>query len=537
MLVVNQLRFRKDKPGERTEEELRQGLSKLLDVPAKELRNLKILKYSLDARKKPELFENYQVGFTLANEKMTQRLLKRNKVTRQTEQAYHFPVEGPLSSSHRPVIVGAGPAGLFCAYYLAQAGLRPIILERGQKMEERKKLVQEFWDLGKLDPNCNVQFGEGGAGTFSDGKLQTQVKDKTGRIKEILRVFVAHGAPESILYVNKPHIGTDLLEEIIVSMRRTIEAKGGEFHFATTFLEPVLDSKVVVGARVLQKQEEKVIPCRTLIIAIGHSARDTFMRLHQAGLSMESKPFAVGFRVQHLQKRINELQYGLGYENLRMPAADYKVTFQIGTRNVYSFCMCPGGYVVNASSEEGRLAINGMSYHSRASANANSAIVLSVTKEDFGEGVFAGMEFQRRIEEKAYEVGNGSIPVQRLADFAKAYGLDFPCNEKEDLSLVLKGSSFEGAVNQILPRELNLDFLEAMQYYDKLLPGFADGNVWVSGIESRTSSPVKMLREANYQSNLIGLYPCGEGAGYAGGITSAAVDGLKVAEAVAMEYN
>lgn len=540
---------------------LQKQIFKLLRISPKEIANWRILKKSLDARKKPKLYWIYRVAVTLTDEKTEARILKSGKnsfVTAYHPVVYQPPVlKMPLGEQlqDRPVIIGTGPAGLLCGYLLACQGLRPILIERGKSLEQRKQAVEDFWNTGNLDQNTNVQFGEGGAGTFSDGKLQTQVKDKTGRIHYILKTFVEHGAPEEILFLSKPHIGTDLLAVVVKRLREHMIAMGAEFYFETKMTGLVTWQDQICGVRITDRQGERVIRAGCCILCIGHSARDTFLTLYDQGVKMEHKPFAVGLRVQHSQELINEVQYGEGWKTKHLPPADYKMSYTVKSgRSVYSFCMCPGGYVVNASSEPERTAVNGMSYHGRDSGNANSAIVVTVDHTDYGEGVFDGMRFQQELEHRAYLQGNGKLVLQRLSDFtAESSGADegTGCaemlqndieirgaeNGQEELSPKVKGQYLWGNIRGVLPESLSLDFKDAMKYFGTVMGGFDRTDTILCGIESRTSSPVKIIRGEDFQSNIRGLYPCGEGAGYAGGITSAALDGVKVAEKVIMLYN
>jgi hypothetical protein len=429
----------------------------------------------------------------------------------------------------RPVIIGAGPAGLFCAYYLAVRGFEPIVLERGRSVSERKKDIDRFWQTGVLDPESNVQFGEGGAGTFSDGKLNTLTKDRSGRNKEVLRLFVRMGAKESILYEQKPHLGTDVLFEVIANLRNEIIRLGGEVRFCSRAEELITVKDHLNGIKL---SDGNIIKSRHCVLAIGHSARDTFEMLLHKKVSMEPKNFAVGFRVQHPQQMINESQYGTAWA--QFPAAAYKLTAQTsGGRGVYSFCMCPGGYVVNASSEAGLLAVNGMSYSRRDGENANSAVIVSVTPEDFPDkDVLGGMHFQRMIEKRAFEAGCGRIPLQLYKDFK-----DNICSEKTgEIFPAVKGQYSFGNLRNILPDELNEAFIEGMEQFGHKIKGFDRDDVILAGVESRTSSPVRIKRDENLMSNIRGLYPCGEGAGYAGGITSAAADGIFIAEQIIKDH-
>ena len=538
MIRIQQLNL--EIPNFQTEEEfenyqnqqLPKKIIKLLKIQPKDFISFSIVRRSLDARKKPVLFYSYIVDVTVNNETLVVQKNKAKNVSVIENKEYRFPkVNTSLQSNLRPVIIGLGPAGLFCGYYLAKQGLKPIILERGKAVEERLKDVEEFWNTGILNTESNVQFGEGGAGTFSDGKLNTLVKDKYGRNKEVLKVFVEHGAPSKIIYDQKPHIGTDILTEVVRSMRNQMLSWGAEIHYETTMTELLREKDSIYGVKT---KCGKTFLTNAVVLAIGHSARDTFQMCHEMGISMEAKSFAIGFRVEHPQKLINIGQYGEVYPDC-LPTAAYKVTAKSDNgRGVYSFCMCPGGYVVNASSEEGLLAINGMSYSKRDGKNANSAIIISVNPEDFsGQGPLSGVEFQRRIEKKAYEIGKGKIPVQFYKDFKNKS--EHAGAISKDFIPSMKGAYTFAEVNKILPEELNHSFVQGMEHFHKIIPGFADDYALVSGVESRTSSPLRILRDDNGQSVTIkGLYPCGEGAGYAGGITSAAMDGIYIAERIVL---
>ncbi|MCR5420073.1 MAG: FAD-dependent oxidoreductase [Lachnospiraceae bacterium] len=500
----------------------------------------KILRQSLDARKKPELFYVYSVIF-MTKKNIEEKILNKNKdpnVGFYKENTYVIPKErGNIRLKGRPVIVGAGPAGLFCAYILCRSGYLPIILERGEKVEDRSKSVEKFWKTGEFKPDSNVQFGEGGAGTFSDGKLNTGVNDKKGRNQYVLDTFIRFGAGEKTGYVAKPHLGTDVLTGIIKNMRNYITEQGGEFRFNTRFSRFTTDEDGInaVIARDLFNNNEIVIDTNCLVLAIGHSARDTFKMLYDSGICMTQKNFAVGLRVEHSQKKINYARYGIGdLAALNLSAADYKVTnHTTNGRNVYSFCNCPGGYVVNASGESGRLAVNGMSYSGRNSDNSNSAIIVGVDKEDFGsEHVLAGMEFQRRLEEKAYELGAGKVPVQLLGDYKN----NVVSMGVKDVIPHIKGEYKFANLRELFPEDINKAIIESMDKFSYTIEGFNSDDTVLSGVESRTSSPVRIIRDDNFMGSVMGLYPCGEGAGYAGGITSAAMDGIKVAEAVMARY-
>lgn len=504
-------------------EELVEKIAKKLKIKVTDIVDYKINKKSLDARRKDKLYYVYEVDVSIKNEDKVFIHNKSNDVVKTPREEYNFKVTGDKFLRFRPVIIGSGPAGLFTAYALAENGFHPLIIERGEDMDTRVKTVNEFWQTGKLNLNSNVQFGEGGAGTFSDGKLNTLVKDKSFRMKKVFDTFVLNGAPEETLYLNKPHIGTDILRDVVKNLRNKIIKMGGEFRYNSKLEDIIIKNDRVVGIKV----NGEIIDCEVLVLAVGHSARDTFKMLYDKGLNMESKPFAVGVRIQHPQKMINKAQYGIADLT-----ASYKLTSNINGRGVYTFCMCPGGYVVNASSEDDELAINGMSYHDRASDNANSAIVVSVSSKDYGEGVLAGMEFQRSLEQKAYKWGKGRIPVQLFKDFkegtlSKEFGRVKP---------LFKGEYEMALVNEILPNDIYKCLKEAILYFDTKINGFGDDEVIIAGIESRTSSPVRIIRDDSCESNIKGIYPCGEGAGYAGGITTSAMDGLKVAEEIAKIY-
>lgn len=512
----------------------------------------RISHHSVDARKKPELFDVYTVDVhTGLSPEQEQRLLSKHKIKNVQyveRKPYCFPDSGSVSLQHRPVVIGTGPAGLFCALKLAQHGYRPIVFERGKPVDERRADVELYWAGGALDPESNIQFGEGGAGTFSDGKLGTMIRDRSGRIPEILRIFVEAGAPEEILYEQNPHIGTDRLQSVIPALRQTIQEYGGEIYFNTRLEHLITDHGHLKALRFRTRDgSERTVETELCVLALGHSARDTITNLFHEELVMEPKNFAVGFRVSHPQALINQSQYGLSdpeeMERLHLSPANYKLTTRTSSgRGVYSFCMCPGGYIVNSSSEEGRVCVNGMSEYDRGSERANSAIVMSVDPRDFGgDHPLDGMEFQRRLEEKAFQLGNGRIPVERYTDFAagsspelleEAAGSDL-CLKS---NLCLKGQYQTADLRTLFPESMNRDFIEGMQAFDRKIHGFAGPEAFLAGVEGRTSSPVRIVRDESCQASIRGVYPCGEGAGYAGGITSAAADGLRVAEAIARAY-
>lgn len=530
------IEYTKDSHGE-----LVKKLAGQLRVHPKDIREMQLLHKSLDARKKPELYYTYTVAFTCPDEEQVLRKNRKDKnlsifVPQPSLWERTCEVRQEEETGERIVIVGSGPAGLMCAYFLAQCGKKPLIIERGGSMWERVDKVSKFWEQGELDEETNVSFGEGGAGTFSDGKLNTGVKDKTGKKAFVLDAFVKHGAPEEIRYLAKPHIGTDKLRNVILSMRETIEELGGTYRFHTRFTGFCQENPGSVrlsGIRVCNENgEEEVIPCDRCVLAIGHSARDTFEVLKDAGIPMQQKPFAVGVRVEHPQKKINKIQYGI--DDTRLPAADYKLTGRTSDdRGVYSFCMCPGGYVVNASTEAGMTAINGMSNHARDSARANSAIIVTVDEKDFeSTDVLAGVAFQRELERRTFEEGHGKIPVQRLGDFARNQATE----SLEGMCPSTKGRFVPANVKKILPSFLANGIMEGMRQFGARMRGFDDEDTLLLGTETRTSSPVRIVRNETFESDgMPGLYPCGEGAGYAGGIMSAAMDGLRVAVQIVSE--
>ena len=533
MIQIRQLKLM---PGH-SDRELTEKAARVLRIRPEEIASLRVVRQSIDARKKPEIRLIYTVDVKLVGAREEKVLLSCRKnpdVGPAPEVRYRFPEPGKEVLAERPIIIGTGPAGLFCGYLLAKAGYRPLLLERGEDVESRTRRVEEFWKTGVLAPDSNVQFGEGGAGTFSDGKLNTLVKDKDGRNAEVLKIFVENGAPEEIRYESRPHVGTDVLSRVVKHMRERIHSWGGEVRFSTRVTELVMEGGRVRG--VVCESGER-IDAGAVVLAIGHSARDTFAMLEKKGIPMEAKSFAVGFRVEHPQELINLSQYAQRSPEA-LPPASYKLTAKTSEgRGVYSFCMCPGGYVVNASSEPGRLAVNGMSYSGRNGKNANSAIIVSVTPQDYGAGgPLAGIHFQRRLEEMAFRAAGGAVPVQRYADYAGAEREKKERHVPADFAPAIKGAWKFADLRDILPSSVRKAFLEGMEAFDRIIPGFADDAVCLSGVESRTSSPVRIPRDETLQSSVRGLYPCGEGAGYAGGITSAAMDGMRVAEAIAARY-
>ena len=529
MIRINQLKMPlgHDRAG------LLEKAARVLRVPSEEIEKLTIVKQSVDARKKPDIWYSYVVDIGIRQaglqkeEKLVRRLKDRN-VAVYKEAPYRLPEPGTERMAGRPVIIGTGPAGLFCGLMLARKGYMPILLERGEDVDARTDRVARFWETGQLDPSSNVQFGEGGAGTFSDGKLNTLVKDTFGRNREVLRILTEFGGDPSILYVNKPHIGTDVLSRIVKSIRTEIEKLGGQVLFQSQVTDFVTEGEPGESRRIkaLVVNGSQVLEAETVVLAIGHSARDTFETLLARGIPMEPKAFAVGLRVQHPQTLINESQYGMK-ECGELGPASYKLTWKASDeRGVYSFCMCPGGYVVNASSEPGRLAVNGMSYHDRAGENANSAIIVTVTPEDFcgmeteagtdqgceapGDAM-AGIRFQRRLEETAFCLGKGNIPVQLYGDFkegrvSEGFG---------GVNPAFRGGYAFANLRELFPEPLSRAFMEGMEGFGTMIRGFDRPDAILAGIESRTSSPVRIPRDQGMESPVKGIFPCGEGAGYA----------------------
>ena len=548
MIRISQLKL----PCGHSEADLEEKIRKTIKLKDRDTVRYRIRKHSIDARKKPQLFDIYTVDADLkmgikAERKLAAKLRNRN-IAVVEESGYQFPPAGGEKMNTRPVVIGAGPAGLFCALMLAEHGYRPILLERGRCVEERAKDIDRYWESGKLDPSSNVQFGEGGAGTFSDGKLNTQINDKTGRSEKVLQVFTEAGAPEDIRYESKPHIGTDLLRVVIPAIRNRILAAGGDVRFEAQVTDLVIEDGSV---RALVLADGSRLRTDTVVLAPGHSARDTIASLFQRGVPMEPKAFAVGLRVSHPQSLIDRAQYGVwereAMRELGLSAAPYKLTAKAASgRGVYSFCMCPGGYIVDASSEPSRIAVNGMSEHARGSGRANSAIVCTVGPEEYGtDHPLSGMYFQQELEEKAYRIGQGAIPVQRYIRMKENFekrrkGEPVPADSPDPYltshDLCIRGRWTPADLSELLPRALTADFIEGMEEFDHKIPGFAGEEAFAAGIESRTSSPVRIPRGEDLQSRIRGLYPCGEGAGYAGGIMSAAMDGIRVAEAIRMRF-
>ncbi|GAB6125639.1 NAD(P)/FAD-dependent oxidoreductase [Humidesulfovibrio idahonensis] len=516
------------------EDELRAAAAERLNISASGIAELRLVRRSLDARKKNAAVFLYSLDVLCAEQQDEARVLAQAGpgVAVVEERPYRFPVEAPTGLKARPVVVGAGPCGLFAALALARAGFAPILLERGQTIEDRAKVVDAFWRDGELLPDSNVQFGEGGAGAFSDGKLTTQIKERRGRCRKILAELVEHGAPEEILWRNRPHVGTDRLRGVVAGIRASILRLGGQVRFGAR-VEGLLERQGRATGVVLADGEEIAASC--VVLAVGHSARDTFAMLHARGLRLEQKSFAIGCRIEHPQARIDRAQLRDLAGHPAVGPADYKLAHQAGNgRSVYTFCMCPGGQVIAASSEPGGVVTNGMSLHARDGENANSALLVGVGPQDLhGAHPLAGVDFQRQWERLAFELGGRSYkaPAQSVGNFlaaraAKRLGGVVPSYAPGVVPQDLRGC---------LPDYVCAAMVEGIQVFDRKLRGFNDPDAVLTGVETRSSSPVRMLRGPDMQSvSLPGLFPAGEGAGYAGGIISSAVDGLRVAEAVAL---
>ncbi len=527
MIRLNEIKM----PLGATELEVKKEVSKILKINECDIKEFSLARRSIDSRKKDNIFLVYSANVeTDLNEENLIAGFLPNKAFITQKYEYILP-ENKRKSKFRPVVVGFGPAGMFAALTLAKAGLRPLVLERGGDVDSRTKSVNTFWSQHKLDTESNVQFGEGGAGTFSDGKLTTGIKDP--RCREVFIQFAKFGAPEEILYSATPHIGTDRLKTVVKNLREEVIRLGGEVKFNTKLTDLIIANGALQGISYTDETGSYDIETDAVILAIGHSSRDTFEMLYNKNFEITQKPFSVGTRIEHPQEHINKAQYGKFYNSPLLPNADYKLACHPEHgRGLYTFCMCPGGFVVNASSEEGRLAINGMSNHKRNEVNANSALVVTISPKDFGEHPLSGIEFQRQLEELAYINGNGNIPLQLYED----YKLNKVTEKIGAFTPVTKGNYKFSNLNEIFPEYINNSLKEAIEYFGNKISGYNRNDAILLGVESRTSSPVQLKRDENGQSNIEGLYPCGEGAGYAGGITTAAMDGLKTAENIVNKY-
>ena len=514
MVRLSNIKIRKDM----NEEELFEEICKKYRINPKSLTEKRIIKKSIDARNKNDIFYNYTVEISCKNEgkiKNAQKVIETKDIV----------IEIKRKSNVRPIIIGAGPAGLFSALTLVKNGIKPIIIEQGKNVDERKADVDEFLKSGKLNTMSNVQFGEGGAGTFSDGKLTSGIHNPL--CKNVLQEFYNFGAPKQILYMNKPHIGTDNLINIIKNMRNKIIELGGTFLFNEKVVDFEIQGSKIVAVKC---SSGKTFETDTVILAIGHSARDTFEKLYEKGVKMEKKNFSVGVRIEHKQEMINKSQYGENTK-LKLPPAEYKLVYHGKDRSCYTFCMCPGGTVMASSSEENTIVTNGMSKFARDGENANSAVLVNVTPDDFrGDSPLEGMYFQKMLEQEAFKLGGSNYfaPIQRFEDFKN--------NKKSTFIGEIKPTYKPGVtlsnLNEILPDFVSKTLIEGIEYFEKSIKGFANPDAILTGVETRSSSPVQITRNEKKESNISGLYPCGEGAGYAGGIMSAAVDGIKCAIAV-----
>jgi uncharacterized FAD-dependent dehydrogenase len=534
MIRITELRL----PIDHAHEAVEAAILKRLHLPTKDLIDFEIFKRSYDARKNVALSFIYSVDLSVKNEEAILKQFDGDIHIRPSpDTSYHFKAKAPESigvgKSLRPVVIGFGPCGIFAALVLAQMGFKPIVLERGKKVRERTQDTWGLWRKNILNPESNVQFGEGGAGTFSDGKLWSQIKDPKFYGRKVINEFVKAGAPAEILYVAKPHIGTFRLVGVVEKMRQEIIDLGGEIRFSQKVSGFNIQNEQITGVKIEGRED---LPATHVVLALGHSARDTFQALHDAGVFMEAKPFSVGFRIEHPQSLIDKARLGPHAGNELIGAADYKLVYHAKNgRSVYSFCMCPGGTVVAASSEPNRVVTNGMSQYSRNERNANAGIVVGITPDDYPGGPLAGIEFQRAIESKAFELGGGTYeaPGQLVGDFLEG-------KASTEFGSILP--SYKPGVHltdlaQSLPAYAIEAIREALPAFEKQIKGFSMKDAVLTGVETRTSSPLRIPRGQNFQSlNIKGLYPAGEGAGYAGGILSAGVDGIKVAEALALDY-
>ena len=521
---------------------LKEEIYKILQVEVEYVEYYKLVKKAVDARKKNNIQFVYTVDVIFSDESVEKKIVtdlredkytkivKRHRIRNIEPYSYDVPRANYAKHDQRPVIIGSGPAGLFSGLLLAKAGLQPLIIEKGKKVEERVKDVKEFFNTGELNSNSNIHFGEGGAGTFSDGKLYTLIKDH--RTKYIFDEFIAAGAPTEIAYSARPHIGTNNLRKMVKNLREKIENFGGELLFEHELQDVIIENGILKKIKVNDTNYE----ISSLILAVGNAARDTFEMLQHRDIQMEAKPFSIGVRIEHPREYMNKLQYGESYKDPKLPQSQYKLAVHLKNgRGVYTFCMCPGGWVVPAATEQNGVVTNGMSTFAHDNINSNSALLVNVTPADFpSDDPLAGIEFQRIWEQKAFACGGGDFyaPVQLLGDFLE----DIPSISFKSVIPSYKPGKTPGSIKECLPNFVYESLKEAIPLLDNKLPGFAYPSAVLTAIETRSSSPVRIVRGEDFQSNIKGLYPAGEGAGYAGGIVSSAVDGMKVAEKIIENY-
>ncbi|MFO7888094.1 MAG: NAD(P)/FAD-dependent oxidoreductase [Eubacteriales bacterium] len=525
MIRISNIRI--DISSKNKEKIIEKEILKKLKIKDSDLISWKINKKSIDARRKNRIIYQYSVAVEVKDEVSVLEKSKKGKVSKISEKEYKINIRDISMKDKSPIIIGAGPAGLFCALILAEYNLKPIIIEQGKKVEERVKDIDEFWKTGDLNTKSNVQFGEGGAGTFSDGKLTTLVRDRENRSLKVLEEFVNAGAPEEINYIKNPHLGTDNLRKIVINIRKKIEGLGGKFYFQETFKDIILEDNSIKKV-VTDKRE---IETNHIVVAIGHSSRKTFFMLDRY-LNMTPKAFSIGLRIEHLRKDIDFNQYGKMHDIL--PSAEYKLVHHGKDRSTYTFCMCPGGYVIGASSEEKKVVTNGMSNFKRNAENSNSAILVNITPEDYYvDSPLDGVKFQEKWEEKAFDLGGGDYkaPIQLFGDLergtiSKELGKVKPSFQP--------GYKFAN-LRECLPDYVINNIIEGINYFGSKIKTFNSYDAVLTGVETRSSSPLRIDRDDSLQTSIKGIYPCGEGAGYAGGIMSSAMDGIKVAEKILMD--
>ncbi|MGN1277069.1 MAG: NAD(P)/FAD-dependent oxidoreductase [Floccifex sp.] len=505
--------------------EIKKQLLKKLNISQKDLFSWCIHRKSVDARKQKVLF-SYVIDCEIRNEK---KVLKNKDIQIKPDETYHGPQKGIHPLKNRPVVVGFGPAGMFASLILAQEGYCPIVIERGSEIHTRINKVNQFWKTGQLDEECNVQYGEGGAGTFSDGKLTTRSKDS--RARKVLEELHRFGAKDDILIDAHPHIGTDAFVDIIVNIRNEIIRLGGSFYFDSKLEDIEVEKNQLKAIQV----NKKWIPCQAMILSTGHSASDTIYMLHRNGIQMENKPYAIGVRIEHTQEYINQAMLKEYAKDLRLIPARYQLTYTASNqKGVYTFCMCPGGYVIPCSCQKEQLVINGMSYASRDGVNANSALLVQVNESDYGTSIFAGLRYQEQLEKKAYQMANS---YKTLVQLASDYLNNQESNHLEQVQPTYELGYVFANLNELFSEPVNLALHEALQAYEQKVPGFVSSGAILSAVESRSSASVRILRDASLQANVKGIYPCGEGSGYAGGIMTSAIDGIKCAESIVSYYN